>query len=97
MTGQEVKNFLTRDGWQLSKVAEAIGESRQNFSAALSSQDVKSGLLERVAAVVGKPISALYGEEVAQKKEPSTEERLLTLLEEKDKQINRLLSILEQK
>lgn len=95
MTGQEVKDFLTRDGWQLSKVAEAIGESRQNFSAALSSQDVKSGLLERVAKAVGKPVSAFYGEAAA--KEPSTEERLLALLEEKDKQINKLLSILEQR
>lgn len=95
MTGQEVKDFLTRDGWQLSKVAEAIGESRQNFSAALTSQDVKSGLLERVAKAVGKPVSAFYGETAA--REPSTEERLLALLEEKDKQINKLLSILEQR
>lgn len=95
MTGQTLKEIIQRDGHKLTEIASAIGESPQNFSAALSSKDIKSGLLERVAKAVGKPVSAFYGETAA--KEPSTEGRLLALLEEKDRQINRLLSILEQK
>lgn len=95
MTGQTLKEFIQRGGYKLSEIASIIGESPQNFGAALSSKDIKSGLLERVAKAVGKPVSAFYGEAAA--KEPSTEERLLALLEEKDKQINKLLSILEQR
>lgn len=46
----------------MSDVAERIGVSLQNLSAMLAREDIRTGLLEKIAAAIGEPISFFYGE-----------------------------------
>ena len=46
----------------MSEVAERIGTSLQNFSQILQNNDIRTGMLERIAEAVGKPVSFFYGE-----------------------------------
>lgn len=62
MRGVVLKNLLAGKGYSVSEVARRIGMSQQTLSAALSSEDVKSSLVERIASAVDTPISELYGE-----------------------------------
>ena len=45
----------------MTEVAEMLGESRQNFNALLSKDDVKTGLLERISEATGLPLALFYG------------------------------------
>lgn len=62
MKGSDIKKMIAVQGLSITEVAAAIGESQQNLSAALSRDDVKSSLVERVAKYLNMPISALYNE-----------------------------------
>ncbi len=62
MRGEVLKNLLAGKGYSVSEVARQIGMSQQTLSAALSSEDVKSSLVERIASAVDTPISEMYGE-----------------------------------
>lgn len=62
MRGVVLKNHLAGKGYSVSEVARRIGMSQQTLSAALSSEDVKSSLVERIASAVDTPISEMYGE-----------------------------------
>lgn len=46
----------------VTQIAASLGESQQNLNAALSKDDIRTGLLERISAVSGIPISEFYGE-----------------------------------
>lgn len=61
MKGIEIKEFLRTRGWSVAKIAELIGESRQNLSNMLGKDDVRTGLIERIAAVTGIPVLEFYG------------------------------------
>lgn len=103
MKGSTVKKILSDNGFTQRKVAEMIGESQQNFNAALSNDDVKTGLIERVSAATGIPMAVFYGDVtiehsttvVGTKNTVSTDaERirfLEKLLEEKERTIQILL------
>lgn len=62
MKGLAVKEILKKNGFSVSCVAEKLGESNQNLFAALSKDDVKTGLLERISMVTGLPIAVFYGD-----------------------------------
>lgn len=62
MKGADLKDLLKREGVILSQLAEDLGMSQQNLSAAFTRDDVKSGLLEKVARILNKPIGFFYGE-----------------------------------
>lgn len=64
--------------------------SQQNLSAAFTRDDVKSGLLEKIARSLGKPVGFFYGEasENAPAQQPqSSEDSVLDLLKLKDEQL----------
>lgn len=61
MKGVEIKAILKRDGYSQKQIAEMIGESPQNFSAMLVSDDVKSGTIEKIAHAIGVPVAYFYG------------------------------------
>lgn len=63
MDGYKVKKLIAGNGYTIADVAEKIGTSRQNLSKSLSSQDVKSGLLEKISHALNIPVSYFYGEE----------------------------------
>ena len=62
MKGSDLKDLLRKEGVILSRLAEDLGVSQQNLSAAFTRDDVKSGLLEKIARVLDKPIGFFYGE-----------------------------------
>lgn len=62
MKGSDLKDLLRKEGIVLSQLAEDLGMSQQNLSAAFTRDDVKSGLLEKMARILNKPIGFFYGE-----------------------------------
>ena len=62
MKGVTIKEILRKNGVTQSAVAKMIGESQQNLSAALSQDDVRTSLVERIANAIGLPVSLFYGD-----------------------------------
>ena len=93
----------------MSDVARKLQMSQQNLSACLSSDNIKTGLLEDIAAVIGKDVPFFYGVDssacsavagenataVAGNNNRVNSESLVNLLTKKDEQIDRLLNIIE--
>ena len=62
MKGDRVKNVLRVHGVKLIELAQMLGESQSNTSSLLNGADIKTGLLERISAATGIPISEFFGE-----------------------------------
>lgn len=60
MTGDRVKEILDELGLSQRSVAKKINESPQKLSAALQSEDVRSGLLEKIVEAIGEDMSIFY-------------------------------------
>lgn len=60
MNGEVVKKVIIESGHTITEVAKSIDMSQQNLSKMLATPDVKSGLLERVSAAIGVPVSEFY-------------------------------------
>lgn len=60
MTGKELKEKLTKCGVSQSEIARRLEVSQQSFNQALMVNDVKSGLLERIAQALGLSMSFFY-------------------------------------
>lgn len=60
MSGKELKDLLSKYDISQSEVARRLGLSQQSFSQMLSSADVKTSLVERIARVLDVSISTLY-------------------------------------
>ena len=56
MKGEEVKKILEQDGYQLNELAEKLNTSPQNFNNWLGVQDIKTGILEKIALAIDKNI-----------------------------------------
>ena len=110
MKGSELKTLIMRHGYRQIDVARKLDESQQSFNSMLSSEDVKSSIIERVAAALNVPISVIYGEDgspSANAVNNSTAiagnsnafnaqlDKCLDLLKEKDVQVARFQSEIE--
>jgi len=110
MKGLQVKKILQENGVSVAHCARILGISQQNLSAALSKDDIRTGLLEDIAAIIGKDVPFFYGVDssgctasasgdgstaVAGNRNNVNSERFVQLLAKKDEQIDRLLSIIE--
>ena len=62
MTGNHLKNLILSEGYTINKMAELIGIAQPNLVNLLKHEDVRTGLVEKVAQVMGKPLSFFYGE-----------------------------------
>lgn len=60
MKGIELKKRLRRTGRTLKEISELVGISPQSLNQLLGVQDVKSGVLEQLAAALGMSIAELY-------------------------------------
>ena len=65
MKGDRVKKVLREHKVKITELAQSLGESQSNTSALLSGADIKTGLLERISAVTGIPISEFFGEQAS--------------------------------
>lgn len=56
MRGEDIKKILEEDGYQLSEVADKLNISPQNFNNWLGVQDIKTGILGKIAQAIDKNI-----------------------------------------
>ena len=61
MKGQILKEFLKVNGISVSEIARRTGIPQTTLSSALSSEDIRTGLLEEIAEAVGKDAPYFYG------------------------------------
>lgn len=103
MTGKQVLDLMTQEGYSINKMAQLIGTSQPNLLSALKHTDIRTGLLESIAKAMGKPLSFFYGETYAPISQVSgnnntsvagndntvgsPDDRLLDLLKSKDDQL----------
>lgn len=109
MSGEELKEKLKQDGIVLSELARLLGyDSDQGLHSALKAKDVRSGLLEEIARVTSKSIDWFYPESAKTVASDNSiavsgngnqisaiSEKFIGLLEKKDEQIDRLLTVIE--
>lgn len=62
MNGEILKTQLLKIEPTLVEVANKLGISKQNLDSKLSATDIKTGFIEQLAALYGKPIGFFYGE-----------------------------------
>ena len=73
MSGEDLKERLTKNGYQMKDVADLMGMSQQNFSTGLKVADVKTGFIEKLCVVLGKKMDFFYaGTEYAPSAEAAT-------------------------
>lgn len=102
MTGDYLKNLILSEGYTINKMAELIGVAQPNLVMLLRHEDVRTGLVEKVAKAMGKPLSFFYGETygpisqvngnnntsvAGNDNTVSNDDRLLSLLVNKDEQL----------
>ena len=63
MTGKELKAKLIGCGVSQSEIARRLDISQQSFNQSMLVNDVKSGLLERIAKAIDVPMSFFYPNE----------------------------------
>lgn len=96
MTGKDLKRMIISDGLTVAEVARRLGTTQQNLTCALGKDDIKTGLLERVAEAMNKPLGFFYGKAfesvpvtctVQEQVPQSSEAAVLDLLKLKDEQL----------
>lgn len=60
MSGNEVKKILKKWGFPLKNVAELMGESPQNLNSMLNAQDIKTGVVAKIAHAIKKPLYLFF-------------------------------------
>lgn len=111
MTGKELKARLKRTGKTMTEIGALAGMSSQSLNQVFNAQDVKSGIVEALAAGLGLSVAELYGVPAGDICTTTTGNNNVTLtgtgntnnaadcsalLAAKDEQINRLLGIIEK-
>lgn len=54
MKGIDVKNMLLKNGFVLKEIASVMNETPQNLNSMLKADDIKTGVLERIAKAINK-------------------------------------------
>ena len=65
MKGIDVKKKLQNNGFSLKFIAESMGETPQNLNSMLLAQDIKTGVLEKIAKAINKNLYFFFDEKVA--------------------------------
>ena len=99
MKGTTLKEQLKNTRYSLSEIAGMMGISPQSLNSIFNSEDVKSGVLEKLSCVLDLPIAYFYGDAFnisgsnnatgnnSTNTVNATDDRLLSLLVSKDEQL----------
>ena len=99
MKGADLKEKLRTSTYTMAEIAQKIGVSPQNLNASFSSEDVKSGLLEKLSQALEVPLAYFYGDSYNvqgngnalatgdHSTASSSDDRLISLLMSKDTQL----------
>ena len=63
MKGIDVKNKLLKHGFKLAEIAKTMNETPQNLDSMLRAEDIKTGVLERIAIAINKTLYFFIGDE----------------------------------
>lgn len=74
MTGEELKKRIKTTGRSIAELARDLNVLPQSLSQALNAKDVKTGLVEDLAKVLGLPVSYFFGEEVKPAEQKAAED-----------------------
>lgn len=64
MRGIDVKEKLKKGGFALKSVADLMGETPQNLNSMLNAQDVKTGVVEKIANAINKSLYFFYSDNI---------------------------------
>lgn len=99
MKGEDLKNRLKSTAIPMSEIANKMGIMPQSLYSIFNSEDVKSGVLERLSEVLEVPIAYFYGDSYTvqgngnalatgdHSTASSSDDRLISLLMSKDTQL----------
>jgi transcriptional regulator with XRE-family HTH domain len=99
MKGTTLKEQLKNTRYSLSEIAGMMGISPQSLNSIFNSEDVKSGVLEKLSSVLDLPITYFYGDTFnitgsnnatgnnSTNTVNATDDKLLSLLVSKDEQL----------
>lgn len=103
MTGKHLQDLILAEGYSINKMAQLLGIAQPNLLNLLKHEDVRTGLVEKCADIMGKPLSFFYGETYGPVSQVSgnnntsvagndntvgtPDDKLLTLLMNKDEQL----------
>lgn len=99
MKGSVLKEQLKNTRYSLSEIAGRLGISPQSLNSIFNSEDVKSGVLEKLSCVLELPLSYFYGDTFnisgshnatgnnSTNTVNASDEKLLALLVSKDEQL----------
>ena len=99
MKGTTLKEQLKNTRYSLSEIAGMMGISPQSLNSIFNSEDVKSGVLEKLSCVLDLPIAYFYGDTFnisgsnnatgnnSTNTVNATDDRMLSLLVSKDEQL----------
>lgn len=98
MNGKIIKDVLAKHGISQAEIAKLLGTTPNNLNNMLAKDDVRTGLLEGIAEAAHLPISVFYGDAytitgsnnataINNSTATSNDDRLLTLLVNKDEQL----------
>ena len=100
MTGKRVKEILKERGYKLASVAESMGIIPQNLQSLLNVDDIKTGVLERIADAINENVLIFFGDcslkasapaSVAPQQPEGNITMLMEYLREKDRSIEALI------
>ena len=110
MKGKDLKKILQAEGVNLAELSKELGfDNDQRLHSALKADDVKSGLIEKIAKATNKSVGHYYqsnitiagDNSVAVNTSDNTSAELsqsfIKLLKKKDEQMDRLITIIENK
>lgn len=98
MTGKELQAIIIRSGKTQKELAEKLGMHPTQWRTYFGQDDIKSGIIEKVAGLLGVTMAEMYGEEGSQ-----GDSRLMEMIQSRDRQldksqeqIDRLIRIIEK-
>ena len=96
MTGKELQAIIHRSGKTQKELAEKLGMHPTQWRTYFGQDDVKSGIVEKVAELLGITVAEMYGQDSC------SDSRLIDMVQSRDRQldksqeqIDRLIRIIE--
>lgn len=97
MTGKELQAIIHRSDKTQKELAEKLGMHPAQWRTYFGQDDVKSGIVEKVAGLLGMSVAEMYGQDSC------SDSRLMEMLQSRDRQldkcqeqIDRLIRIIEK-
>ena len=92
MTGDRLKQIVAICGYTQKELTERMPSVKyeQDWTRIFALKDVKSGLLEELAKVLGKSVGQLYDDQYVPTEQPVIDAQYLDLVRTRDRQIDKM-------